>query len=124
MRAVFVSVFTILFCFTSGFPEVSCLPGGKSPSAGGGGCAVFVSVFTILFGHSAAVSPISISRSALCVKSWLDVLPVRETHAFLANKVDVDVATLRPFRQFLYPGPPCASKVGLILSQYMKSMYF
>ena len=29
--------------------------------------------------------------------------------------MDVDVATLRPFRQFLYPGPPCASKIGLIL---------
>ena len=26
----------------------------------------------------------------------------------------VGVATLQPFAQFLYPGPPCASKVGLL----------
>ena len=26
----------------------------------------------------------------------------------------VEVATLQPFAQFLYPGPPCASKVGLL----------
>ena len=31
-----------------------------------------------------------------------------------AVKVDVDVSTLRPFGQFLYPGPPCASKIGLL----------
>ena len=26
----------------------------------------------------------------------------------------VGVATLQPFAQFLYPGPPCASKIGLL----------
>ena len=26
----------------------------------------------------------------------------------------VEVATLQPFAQFLYPGPPCASKIGLL----------
>ena len=61
---------------------------------------------------------------------YTPVRPVRQKlaslriHAFLWVKVDVKVATLRPFRQFLYPGPPCASKVGLILSQYVKSLHF
>ena len=37
---------------------------------------------------------------------------MHEYHAFVAVKVDVDDTTLRPFRQFLYPGPPCATKLG------------
>ena len=62
------------------------------------------------------------SRSPLCSRLLNFYTPVRparqklasssESMHFFAVKVDVAVATLRPFGEFLYPGPPCASKIG------------
>ena len=37
-----------------------------------------------------------------------------EICAFFAVRVDGDFATLQPFGEFLYRGPPCASKVSLL----------
>ena len=42
-------------------------------------------------------------RPPCASKGWFDFVPVREIHAFLVLKVDVDVATLRPGS----PGGPC-----------------
>ena len=77
------------------------------------------------------------SMSPLCgrfTNFYIPVRPVRQKLAtstpkpqkpvFFAVKVDVDVATLRPFRQFLYPGPPSASKIGHCSSKTTKTMHF
>ena len=60
--------------------------------------------------HSAVICSISIPSPTKHCTKWAKSEPPRRIHAFLRVKIDVKVATVQQFVQFLYRLPPSASK--------------